>query len=1215
MRNRLEQGSPNHKGKPMVSARKYFIGCAFLFLFFSMFFPNISGADNIYFLESEIREIQRRIDPIADSIVKMEAFLQSCPERRKELETVYIEFQELEKKLARILSQNLIKSTISLGFETVGKIAAAADLVGNSLSRISIGIAMEVGGDMIKESVTKPYTRSVNKLGAQCAEILPELRKFQWELSLTSAEWSGYMRASGEFGDDDTTGILYRRFQYSLEGLRKYKKRVDEIISELKAAKEKIEAELPALYKENEALVKRKGELQTRLIAALDEQKRADMEARIEEAKKKAGEGELPELPPINVTGKWEEDYKVWSKKFDEAAVTFRRELPGLASDVIKRREEIDKRTRELDQSPETRKVSGIFQVPEPENPENDIYLQVIVQKHRDAKNGEEYYKSVQSAMPSVRGELQSIRQDALDLLVQEKRLNEFIDQGDQIHGEWRKIAGDGIDTQRSIFRLFSELIPNFVNFDKRLTGFRVIEQMTARDSDLGRKEELLPLAIEISQKNEQTLRKMFDAKMRTYNAQVAFIKETNTNMENAFAQLEGACEAYENLVSGTPWSARRTSPQSEFYASPYTGGPRYVLSKVFSPETFTNQLIDALGNGDFRFAVDLVEKYRQFQTKAESLNSQYTKALAHFKYYASVLRSTNLSIIQDMSAASRVEAAILKVPPITEKDWGISYGGFTRYLVCFRTVPELPPAELPPTSQGGKALSLFNVWNTIEKEGSSWTSLDKESFVKKTAELTKQIDEISKDERLKAPAGNVLEALGRIRDEWNTRNVDPGKSGPAGDSGGKDSGLSGPGTGGGSAGGSPVLSGFYTLYDARLNTHDLRDVTGGQVILTAADLRSGNIEVTARLSTVERIQTLLVSEDAGRTWTEIQVNRDLFYRFSPMAEKPYQIMLKIKTVDSQEAVIPFFPGVVTIIYRNISYLDLVQEAVVKIANAYESQSVADFASLISREYLGNRVFLEEGVRFDFDMFTDIRLKIFIDRIEQRGDLYVAETHWEKSQSPRKTGLQQMTTGKTVMIFSLEEGQLKIRNLRGNLIYATLSPEIAESSGLPQTVVDEIRVAKIERNPVQPGAGDVKNSGGASSFEIKTGTFTLTQRDVHFNNNGWAQGFSFASYQVSDLPAGPDIVEDFVKWDGNLGVKAGNGIVLIGAVDINSVAEAPAAGYANQVQPVSEQTCAIRLSDGTYALVQPTAWNWGVPLPYTTTFRYKHQKNGTRSFR
>jgi hypothetical protein len=480
---------------------------------------------------------------------------------------------------------------------------------------------------------------------------------------------------------------------------------------------------------------------------------------------------------------------------------------------------------------------------------------------------------------------------------------------------------------------------------------------------------------------------------------------------------------------------------------------------------------------------------------------------------------------------------------------------------------------------------------------------------------LTKQIDEISKDERLKAPAGNVLEALGRIRDEWNTRNVDPGKSGPAGDSGGKDSGLSGPGTGGGSAGGSPVLSGFYTLYDARLNTHDLRDVTGGQVILTAADLRSGNIEVTARLSTVERIQTLLVSEDAGRTWTEIQVNRDLFYRFSPMAEKPYQIMLKIKTVDSQEAVIPFFPGVVTIIYRNISYLDLVQEAVVKIANAYESQSVADFASLISREYLGNRVFLEEGVRFDFDMFTDIRLKIFIDRIEQRGDLYVAETHWEKSQSPRKTGLQQMTTGKTVMIFSLEEGQLKIRNLRGNLIYATLSPEIAESSGLPQTVVDEIRVAKIERNPVQPGAGDVKNSGGASSFEIKTGTFTLTQRDVHFNNNGWAQGFSFASYQVSDLPAGPDIVEDFVKWDGNLGVKAGNGIVLIGAVDINSVAEAPAAGYANQVQPVSEQTCAIRLSDGTYALVQPTAWNWGVPLPYTTTFRYKHQKNGTRSFR
>ena len=320
-----------------------------------------------------------------------------------------------------------------------------------------------------------------------------------------------------------------------------------------------------------------------------------------------------------------------------------------------------------------------------------------------------------------------------------------------------------------------------------------------------------------------------------------------------------------------------------------------------------------------------------------------------------------------------------------------------------------------------------------------------------------------------------------------------------------------------GSPTGSPVLAEFYKLYDARLNTRSLQNATGGDVVVIAADLRSGGIEVTARLSTMERIQTLLISEDDGRTWTELPVNQNLSYKFSPMAEKRYQLVLKIKTTDSQEATLPFFPNINAIIYRNISYADLVKDVVTKIANAYESQSTADFASLISRDYLGNRVFLEEGVRFDFDMFTDIRLKIFIDRIEQHGDLYLADTHWEKSQNPRKTGQQQMTTGRTVMTFSLEDGSLKIKNLRGDLIYATLSPEIAEASGLSQTVVEEIRVAEFERNPVQPGAGETVNAGGTSqNLSVRNGT-------VHSVAGVSNNSFAFASGTESTTPAAGDI--------------------------------------------------------------------------------------------
>jgi len=66
---------------------------------------------------------------------------------------------------------------------------------------------------------------------------------------------------------------------------------------------------------------------------------------------------------------------------------------------------------------------------------------------------------------------------------------------------------------------------------------------------------------------------------------------------------------------------------------------------------------------------------------------------------------------------------------------------------------------------------------------------------------------------------------------------------------------------------------------------------------------------------------------------------------------------------------------------------------------------------------------------------------------------------------------EQKTTGNTTFLFVLEDGKMKIQNLRGNLIYATLSPEVAQASGLNQTVITNIRTARDNRNPTQLGAG------------------------------------------------------------------------------------------------------------------------------------------------
>ena len=164
--------------------------------------------------------------------------------------------------------------------------------------------------------------------------------------------------------------------------------------------------------------------------------------------------------------------------------------------------------------------------------------------------------------------------------------------------------------------------------------------------------------------------------------------------------------------------------------------------------------------------------------------------------------------------------------------------------------------------------------------------------------------------------------------------------------------------------------------------------------------------------------------------------------------------MLDIRTKDYTSAKLMFAPNVTSVSVQDVDFYRMVTDALLALSNAYERQDIGAFSRLISRDFLGNKTFLEEGVRFDFDMFTDMQLKIYINRIENNSGLYIADTRWDKSQLPRKTGQTQKTSGRTTIAFVMEDNVLKIHNLRGDLLYATLSVEIAGSSGLSQTIID-----------------------------------------------------------------------------------------------------------------------------------------------------------------
>jgi hypothetical protein len=364
-----------------------------------------------------------------------------------------------------------------------------------------------------------------------------------------------------------------------------------------------------------------------------------------------------------------------------------------------------------------------------------------------------------------------------------------------------------------------------------------------------------------------------------------------------------------------------------------------------------------------------------------------------------------------------------------------------------------------------------------------------------------------------------------------------------------------------------------YALVNPRLNTVSLAQAAG-EVVLMRNDLLQGGIEITARMATMDKARAMLFSEDNGRTWKELPLSSEIRYSFVPLPNKQYQPILRVKTDDGNEVDIKVFHSVQWLVFRDMDFTQLVAESVKNLADSYEAKNFAAFSRLVSDDFLGNKAFLEDGVRMDFDLFSDIRLKIYINRIEKSGGYFVADTKWDKQQSVKKTGQQQSTSGRTTMVFALEEGKMRIKNLRGNLIYATLSPEIAQSSGLPSSTVDQIRTANEDRNPVQPGAGTTEDAGGTSSGSSSSTSTTKSLRVTSPNGGeNWAQSstqdITWTSSGVSNIKI--EQKEGGIWFEVEASVSAASGV------------------YSWNLPPVTCNDCRIRITDTADASVTDTS--------------------------
>jgi hypothetical protein len=430
---------------------------------------------------------------------------------------------------------------------------------------------------------------------------------------------------------------------------------------------------------------------------------------------------------------------------------------------------------------------------------------------------------------------------------------------------------------------------------------------------------------------------------------------------------------------------------------------------------------------------------------------------------------------------------------------------------------------------------------------------------------------------------------------------------------------------------GSPVdlpdqLKASYVLNDVTLN-----DMRPGELqhrhVLTSLDLKNGKVVIKGELSTAEGVDSMTIVDGAGNQ-KKLKVNASFSYEFAPKMQTAYKPQLLVRDVLGKTITLDLFPQILEFRYEDIDFEKLVVESISALADSYEQQNIGVFSDLISNEYFASKSTLEEGARSDFASFADIRLKIAINRIERRNDMFVAETQWQRAQTVKKTGAKNESSGKTTFMFVYENGKMRVKNMKGGLIYASLSPEIAQANGLSQREIARVEQERdggpvvvqkpAEKDPVAEDKRPGSEPEAPAVSSVEAGNFKLTQYSAHPGMPGFAESFDFGRKQVLK-DNGFDPSGDFRRREGWIEAGSGARILDLGSRDLDSISEVPAGGYTTEVGAREGSVYAVQRADGTYAVVEfQSASGESVDLyegrPISAQFRYRYQRNGSRNF-
>lgn len=1194
-------------------------------------FSSIARATDLKFLQDEYKEAERHHLEIQEAVVKSLDLIERIKASNKKLEAAMLDLKQYREKLIYTNKQNLLKSMMAggLDFLSLASLAFGGVKVFSSVNQAVICFVVSAtseAGSMIITSYFNydaPYDRKVGQLNTKVSVIKAELDKIDKILKMTGQEIQADAKTKGD--NLGQKGAIYRKFDMLIKAVEAAEEKLKIFMQEANNTIIDLNKDIEDLRKEDKPYVARMSELSGRIVV----EERRVLDKKMAEALEelKGGISETADIPAHVLTpdasrreGESGREYQqrmiaqfnAWVNSARAEAVSlvhgdFKKVVQGLKESA----ESLTEMETEL--ADINAKHSVIF-IHHPDFPAYDTgrielhdreaakmiesgSLSSISVEYRDQDEFLIAGINRASAQISTMQELckEIVNEYVHYLVLEEKKqkieesINKTLVNGTQLYqlayGNFEDLPVE-YKLDKEIKAVYAELdvlvdysVPNVKTGEMVLIQMPVIANPFRGDAKIKKifawqdilnkmEKDKAPCLSAIS-KRKNALRKAFASIMQSRKEMYAQVLPIFENALHALRAAQSTTVEYEQALENTP--------SGEDMGEGST--PRYVFSLKKFKESFL-ALLES-GKATKGESENMSKQFEALQNNILLIVQRHQVAQGHLDHYLSEYQVSGYSphnlkpeyvepdlrsFLYDESKLEELRSEVLQES------------------TSARTRAELTCKEFD--LRGSVFWQIYELYKRVVQKQKSVVEMKTDEYRGYRDKLNDELSAISPEDDMD---NKLLSLINKTVKDTSVERSNNQQSANAW---------------------APIEMSDtgqpYAVSDIRINSTMVPD-TNDTFTLTPEQLFGGKCMISGRISPLNAIVKIELSLDNGTNWTTLETLGIFQYSFTPQINQLYVPQLRI--TDEYDTVyrfslIPTSSLGIKIIEKDA--VTLVQEALSGIANAYERQDLSTFAQYISKDFLGNRTFLEEGVRFDFDMFANIRLRLQVGSMKQIGKTgYDVTVKWEKSHQIRQTGDTQNTTGQTTMIFTLEDGIMKLKNLRGDLLYATLSPEIAQSSGIKSSEIDAIRSARDTRTPVQPGAASAQTAQQGTGTPIPRG-LPIKQASVTVGGhsiNG-AKGYDFETGRIVSMgDASTDLI-----FEGNIHFQ-GNCTFVAVSESFDSLTVAPAIN-GGWLDPQPDQTYAFKTASGLYGKLYMFAVS-DLGGSFRTDFKYAIQTDGS----